>query len=118
MIKLKKLINESVWDRKFGESLPTLSDVMEKKEACCDNCVRGETCCSVTEEVKHIPKANKKLQQLMKDESSLRLRMNQIALIMSKDIANNDLADDLIKSYKRTVTDFMREAVRLVKKMK
>ena len=37
---------------------------------------------------------------------------------MSKDIANNDLADDLIKSYKRTVTDFMRDAVRLVKKMK
>ena len=30
MIKLKKLINESAWDRKFGEPLPTLSGVMEK----------------------------------------------------------------------------------------
>ena len=29
MIKLKKLLNESnVWDRKFGEPLPTLSDVI------------------------------------------------------------------------------------------
>ena len=37
---------------------------------------------------------------------------------MSKDIANNDLADDIIKSYKRNVTDFMRDAVRLIKKMK
>ena len=54
----------------------------------------------------------------MKDESNLRLTMNQIALIMSKDIANNDLADDIIKSYKRNVTDFMRDAVRLIKKMK
>ena len=30
MIKLKKLINESAWDREFGESLPTLSSVTEK----------------------------------------------------------------------------------------
>ena len=82
------------------------------------SCDCGGDCCSINEEVKHIPKAKKKLQKLMKDESNLRLTMNQIALIMSKDIANNDLADDLIKSYKRTVTDFMRDAVRLVKKMK
>ena len=27
MIKLKKLIKESTWDRKFGEPLPTLKDV-------------------------------------------------------------------------------------------
>ena len=53
MIKLKELINESnVWDRKFGEPLPTLFDVMEKKEACCDNCTRGEVCCSVNEQEK------------------------------------------------------------------
>jgi len=38
MIKLKKLIKESVWDRKFGEPLPTLQDttrrhkLTEKKE--------------------------------------------------------------------------------------
>ena len=96
MIKLKELINDT----------------------CCDNCSEGKVCCSVNEEVKHIPKANKKLQKLIKDESSFRLHMNQLALIMSKDIVNNNLADNLIKSYKRTVTDFMRDAVRLVKKMK
>ena len=32
MIKLKKLINESAWDRKFGEPLPTFSGVMEKHQ--------------------------------------------------------------------------------------
>ena len=92
--------------------------MIKLKELIKEKCHCGGTCCSVNEDVKHIPKAKNKLQKLMKDESSLRLRMNQIALIMSKDIANNDLADDLIKSYKRTVTDFMRDAVRLVKKMK
>ena len=32
MIKLKKLIKESAWDRKFGEPLPTLEDVVEKHQ--------------------------------------------------------------------------------------
>ena len=32
MIKLKKIIKESAWDRKFGESLPTLKDVTEKHQ--------------------------------------------------------------------------------------
>ena len=30
MIKLKKLIKESAWDREFGESLPTLEDTMNQ----------------------------------------------------------------------------------------
>ena len=35
MIKLKNILSETyVWDRKFGESLPTLSDVMEKHGDC------------------------------------------------------------------------------------
>ena len=32
MIKLKKLIKEHAWDRKFGEPLPTLEDVVEKHQ--------------------------------------------------------------------------------------
>ena len=32
MIKLKKLIKEHSWDRKFGEPLPTLDDVVEKHQ--------------------------------------------------------------------------------------
>ena len=30
MIKLKKLIKESTWDREFGEPLPTLEDTMNQ----------------------------------------------------------------------------------------
>ena len=32
MIKLRKLIKEHAWDRKFGEPLPTLKDVAEKHQ--------------------------------------------------------------------------------------
>jgi hypothetical protein len=32
MIKLKKLIKEHAWDRKFGEPLPTLEDVAKKHQ--------------------------------------------------------------------------------------
>ena len=92
--------------------------MIKLKELIKDECHCGKVCCTVTEEVKHISKAKKKLQKLMKDESNFRLTMNQIALIMSKDIANNDLADNIMKSYKRNVTGFMKDAVRLVKGMK
>ena len=45
MIKLKKILSESAWSReKFGDPLPTLSDVMEKH-----NCDCGGSCCTVTE---------------------------------------------------------------------
>jgi len=30
MIKLKKLVSESTWSRKFGEPLPTIDSVMKK----------------------------------------------------------------------------------------
>ena len=34
MIKLKEIITESnVWERKFGESLPTLKGIMEKRQS-------------------------------------------------------------------------------------
>jgi len=92
--------------------------MIKLKELIKDECHCGKSCCTVTEDVKHISKAKKKLQQLMKNESSLRGTMYQIALILSKDIANNDLADDIMKSYKRNVTGFMKDTVRLVKGMK
>ena len=44
MIKLKQILSESAWDRKFGEPLPTLTDVMNEK-----NCGCGGDCCGITE---------------------------------------------------------------------
>ena len=32
MLKLKNLLSENVWDRKFGEALPTLEDAVKKHQ--------------------------------------------------------------------------------------
>ena len=93
MIKLKELISKS-------------------------KCDCGNSCCSVNEEVKHVVRGNKKLQRLMKDETKFRSHMNELAEIMKKDDLNKDLSNDIIKSYKSNVTNFMRDVVRAVKKMK
>ena len=43
MIKLKKLVKESTWDRKFGEPLPTLKDVINKHQMNEEECGCGGT---------------------------------------------------------------------------
>ena len=115
MIKLKKLINESTWDRKFGEPLPTLSDVMEKH-----NCDCGGSCCTVTEGPDEKIKSKKELQRIIKAEAKLRERMMKLEQIFLDDPRpeNMKLAKDIKKSYKTHVTKFMRDTVSYVKKAK
>ena len=115
MIKLKKLINESAWDRKFGEPLPTLSDVMEKH-----NCDCGGSCCTVTEGPDEKIKSKKELQRIIKAEAKLRERMMKLEQIFLDDPRpeNMKLAKDIKKSYKTHVTKFMRDTVSYVKKAK
>ena len=105
MIKLKKLLSEAyVWDRKFGEPLPTLKDVMKK----------------VQEGPDEQRPADKEVQRLVKAEAKLRDRMLKLDQIFLRDARpeNVKLAKDLKKLYKDTVTKFMREMIKLRKKMK
>ena len=105
MIKLKKLLSEAyVWDRKFGEPLPTLKDVMKK----------------VQEGPDEQRPADKEVQRLVKVEAKLRERMLKLDQIFLRDARpeNVKLAKDLKKLYKDTVTKFMREMIKLRKKMK
>ena len=125
MIKLRELIKESVWDRKFGEPLPTLSDVMEKHGDC--GC-GGKTSCTcepvsediVTESPDEARKVKKELQMLMKIEGKLRDRMYKIEQIILQDPTrgNQTLARSIKDSYKKNVTQFMREVVSIVKRIK
>ena len=93
-----------VWDRKFGEPLPTLKDVMEK----------------VQEGPDEQRPADKEVQRLVKAEAKLRERMLKLDQIFLRDARpeNVKLAKDLKKLYKDTVTKFMREMIKLRKKMK
>jgi len=119
MIKLKKILNESAWSReKFGDPLPTLKDVMEKHNSCCDNCAEGKPCCEdISEGPDEIRKAKKELQKLMKAEGKFRDRMINLVLTGKSDI-NVKLAKSLKESYKKHVTQFMRDAVSFSKKVK
>ena len=92
--------------------------MIKLKELIKDECHCGKACCSVNESIKHISKAKKKLQRIMKDESSLRLHMWELVSIMSKDEVNKNLANQLKDTYKKNVTNFMRDVVRLVKGVK
>ena len=71
-----------------------------------------------TENIKDIAKAKKIKKRIQKNESRLRLNMYELADRMSADIPNRKLADQLIKSYQKNVTKFMREMLSFVKKMK
>ena len=118
MIKLRGLIKESTWDRKFGEPLPTLDSVMEKHGDCGCGSTHGCTCETIHESAKDAMKGKKLSQKIQKDESRLRLNMWELVEQMSKDESNKKLADTLSKSYRKNVTIFMRDMLSLVKKMK
>ena len=105
MIKLKKILSEAyVWDRKFGKPLPTLQDVMNK----------------VQEGPDEQRPADLEVQRLVKAEAKLRERMLKLEQIFLRDARpeNVKLSKDLKKVYKDTVTKFMREMIKLRKKMK
>ena len=105
MIKLKKLMSEAfVWDRKFGEPLPTLKTIMDKVEEGPDE---------------QRP-ADKEVQRIVKAEAKLRERMIKLEQIFLRDARpeNVKLSKDLQKIYKETVTKFMREMIKMRKKMK
>ena len=105
MIKLKKLVQEAfVWDRKFGEPLPTLKIIMDKVEEGPDE---------------QRP-ADKEVQRLIKAEAKLRERMIKLEQIFLRDARpeNVKLSKDLQKIYKETVTKFMREMIKIRKKLK
>ena len=93
-----------VWDRKFGQPLPTLKDMMGK----------------VKEGPEEQRPADKEVQRLIKAEAKLRERMIKLEQIFLRDARpeNVKLAKQLTKSYKETVTKFMREMVSIRKKLK
>ena len=195
MIKLKKLIKESTWDRKFGEPLPTLKGIMEKHNDCscsettscsCDSVNEGSKAVkaykelgsaittaiygiknfrkivldgpydrkierltgalynfeidlekklrlllpqikkisadkrleSVTEDVKDVVKAKKLGQKLGNAEGRLRKVMYDLEQRFQADTVNFKLQKPLKDSYKKHVTAFMRDAMKLIKKVK
>jgi len=126
VIRLKELLSESnSWDRKFGEPLPTLQDVTNKhnnitEDDCGCNGTSSCACESVNEGPDEKIKANKELQRVMKAESKLRERMIKLEQIYLQDARpeNQKLAKEIKESYKKHVTTFMKDVIKLTKKVK
>ena len=120
MIKLKDILKESkfVFDRKFGEPLPTLKDIMEKHNDCGCGGITSCSCESVTEDVKDVVKAKKLGQKLGTVEGRLRKVMYDIEQRFKADTVNFKLQKPLKDSYKKHVTAFMRDAMSLIKRAK
>ena len=117
MIKLKDMLNESVWNRKFGEALPTLSSVMEKHGGCeCEG--HGDCGCTVTEDVQDVVNGKRVLEKIMKSEGKLRKHMYKLSDRLQADPINHKHMKKMKDSYKNNVTNFMRDVVGIVKKMK
>ena len=124
MIKLKNIISENVWDRKFGQPLVTLTDVVKKHQMTEDDCgcnqITSCACESVTESTDEKVKAQKETQRVVKAEAKLRERMMKLEQIFLEDPRpeNIKLAKEIKVSYKRHVTTFMKDVFKLVKKVK
>ena len=73
---------------------------------------------NLLENVEDVAKAKRIKRQVQGAESRMRLHMYELADRMSADVSNRKLADQLIKSYQKNVTKFMREMMALVKRMK
>ena len=89
-----------------------------------DDCgCSGTTSCaceSVNEGPDEKIKANKELQRVMKAESKLRERMIKLEQIYLQDARpeNQKLAKEIKESYKKHVTTFMKDVIKLTKKVK
>ena len=124
MIKLKDILSENVWDRKFGQPLVTLTDVVKKHQMTEDDCgcnqITSCACESVTESTDEKVKAQKETQRVVKAEAKLRERMMKLEQIFLEDPRpeNIKLAKEIKVSYKKHVTTFMKDVFKLVKKVK
>ena len=94
--------------------------MIKLKELIKDKCHCGESCCSITEGPDEQRPADQEVQRIVKAEAKLRERMLKLEQIFLRDARpeNVKLAKDIKKVYKDTVTKFMREIIKLRKKLK
>ena len=94
--------------------------MIKLKELIKEECNCGSSCCGVNESVEDKNRAKKKFQSLAKLEGGFRDKMFKLEQAFLRDARpeNRDAAKQLKKIYKDNVTNFMREAAKLVNKLK
>ena len=94
--------------------------MIKLKELIKHDCECGNSCCSVNESTQDKIRAEKKFRSLMRQEGNLRDRMFKLeqAFLADARPENVKQAKELKKLYKSSVTSFMRDTAKLVKKLK
>ena len=94
--------------------------MIKLKELIKEECNCGSSCCGVNESIADKNKAKKIFQSIMKKEGEFRNRMFKLeqAFLADARPENRDAAKQLKTAYKNNVTSFMREAAKLVNKLK
>ena len=73
---------------------------------------------SVTEDAKDVARAKKITRDLEKIEGKYRKSMYDLSDRLQADPKNHKLQDELVKSYTKNVTSFMRDMIKITKRMK
>tara|TARA_R100001443_G_C3272235_1_gene158307 strand:- start:195 stop:479 length:285 start_codon:yes stop_codon:yes gene_type:complete len=94
--------------------------LIKLKELIKEKCNCGSSCCGINESIEDRNKAKKKFQSLAKLEGGFRDKMFKLeqAFLADARPENREAAKQLKKLYKDNVTNFMREAAKLTKKLK
>ncbi len=94
--------------------------MIKLKELIKEKCNCGSSCCGINESIEDRNKAKKKFQSLAKLEGGFRDKMFKLeqAFLADARPENREAAKQLKKLYKDNVTNFMREAAKLTKKLK
>ena len=87
MIKLKKILKEGyVWDRKFGEPLPTLNSILDKANEDHSGCTEDVcTCEDVNEGPDDKREARRVLSKIAKTEQKFRKEMFELEQVFLQD---------------------------------
>jgi hypothetical protein len=100
---------------KSQDYLQSVYNYLDGKDGLDDKFQKEE---SVNEDAKDVTKAKKITRDLEKIEGKYRKSMYDLSDRLQADPKNHKLQDDLVKSYTKNVTSFMRDMIKITKRMK
>ena len=107
------VVDGFVTDKRTG-----LASIVKDMEKSMNQIIKMPVDESVNEDTKDIVQAKKLTRKLQNVEGIYRKAMYDLSDRLQADPKNHKLQDDLVKSYTKNVTSFMRDMVKLTKRMK
>ena len=112
---------DDAWDDEEGRAKPSEpdwdieDDEEAKRQAMADMGIEDD---DIFEDTKDIAKAKKLSQKIQQIEGKYRKAMYELSDRLQADPKNHKLQDELIKSYTKHVTSFMKDMIKITKRVK